>query len=557
MLFAGNKEKLIKENSVNEFDFKSALESEHYHLHKFLGVNKDMISEEITVCLWAPNAKAVSLIADFNDWSQTTNPLKKVDDNGIWSLTLAPRKKPFAYQFAIHQLNDEIKIINDPFAKETTVTERYSSYFSDEEFKWQDQEWIKTRENSDLKVKPLVIKAIDLNVLKENDFDNFQNLANYVYEKATEENFTHLELNNLFESVIDLSYSNKYSLNKEALLFAPSSAYGQINDFKCFVDFLHQKGIGIIINLPYFTNEIIANYGAFKTLQKPIHENFYLSNIIYWLEEMHIDGFNFGALEQVLLKEDSKNRNFLIKANDLIRKRSKGVFSIAQETSCFNLMTSANENSLNFDFKLNIVWLKQVLDVLRDNQKNLENFCSNILSENFLLGLLKSFDTKGLAENDFKILISLSFLLPSKKYFRQDILDEIFSRYKNLRSFYEDISMLYEDEELLHKTDLLSERFCITNIDKQVVTFQRWNYNFSEFIVTAVNFANTAKQSLQIDVPKAGFYREIFDSSNYSKQSSLSNDDGVYTYSNQKSLSNKSIVVDMPAKTVLCYKFST
>ena len=116
--------------------------------------------------------------------------------------------------------------------------------------------------------------------------------------------------------------------------------------------------------------------------------------------------------------------------------------------------------------------------------------------------------------------------------------------------------MLYEDEELLHKTDLLSERFCVTNIDKQVVTFQRWNYNFSEFIVTAVNFANTAKQSLQIDVPKAGFYREIFDSSNYSKQSSLSNDDGVYTYSNQKSLSNKSIVVDMPAKTVLSYKFS-
>ncbi len=557
MLFAGNKEKLIKENSVNEFDIKSALESEHYHLHKFLGVNKDMISEEIIVCLWAPNAKAVSLIADFNNWSQTTNPMKKVDDNGIWSLTLAPRKKPFAYQFAIHQLNDEIKIINDPFAKETTVTERYSSYFSDEEFKWQDQEWIKTRESSDMKIKPLVIKAIDLNVLKENNFDNYQNLANYVYEKAIEENFTHLELNNLFESVIDLSYSNKYSLNKEALLFTPSSAYGQINDFKCFVDFLHQKGIGIIINLPYFTNEIIANYGAFKTLQKPIHENFYLSNIIYWLEEMHIDGFNFGALEQVLLKEDSKNRNFLMRANNLIHKRSRGVFSIAQETSCFNLMTSANANSLNFDFKLNIVWLKQVLEILRDNQKNLENFCSNILSENFLLGLLKNFDTKGLAENDFKILIALSFLLPSKKYFRQDILDEIFSRYKNLRSFYEDISMLYEDEELLHKTDLLSERFCVTNIDKQVVTFQRWNYNFSEFMVTAVNFANTAKQSLQIDVPKAGFYREIFDSSNYSKQSSLSNDDGVYTYSNQKSLSNKSIVVDMPAKTVLCYKFSS
>ena len=141
---------------------------------------------------------------------------------------------------------------------------------------------------------------IDLNILKEQDFGNFQSLANLIYENALEENFTHIELCNFFESVIDLSYSNKFALNKEALLFAAANAYGQMGDFKCFIDFLHQKGIGVVLNLPYFSNEIIANYGAFKTLQKPIHENFYFSNIIYWLEEMHIDGFNFGPLELVL-----------------------------------------------------------------------------------------------------------------------------------------------------------------------------------------------------------------------------------------------------------------
>lgn len=556
MLFAGNKEKLIKEDQVNEFDVRSALESEHYHLHNFFGVNYDMILDEIIVRIWAPNAKAVSLIADFNDWSPSASPMKKVDDNGIWSLTLPARKKSFSYQFAIHQLNSETKIINDPFAKETSITDRHSSYYNKVDFAWQDKDWIKNRESSDIKDQVLVIKSINLDILKEKKFVNFQELANYVYEKGTEENFTHIELNNFFEAIIDLSYSNKFALNKEALLFAPSSALGQINDFKCFVDFLHQKGLGVILNLPYFSNELIANYGAFKTLQKPIHENFYLSNIIYWLEEMHIDGFNFGPLEQVLLKENSKNHDFLRKANNLIHKRSKGVFSIAQETSCFNLLTSIHKNSLDFDFKLNIVWLKQILEILRGKQTSLENFSSNLLSENFLLGLMKGFDTKGLTENDFKVIISLSFLLPSKKYFQQDILDDIFARFKNLNRFYEDISMLYEDEAILHKTDLLSERFCITSIEKNIVVFQRWSYDFKELVITAVNFGNTAKQSFQIDVPKAGFYREIFNSSSYSNQTSLSNDDGVYTYSNQKSLSNKSIVVDIPAKTVLCYTWS-
>jgi 1,4-alpha-glucan branching enzyme len=556
LLFAGNTEKLIKENQVNEFDVRSALESEHYHLHKFLGVNRDMILDEIYIRLWAPNAKAVSLIADFNDWSISASPMKKVDEAGIWSLTLPPREKAFSYQFAIHQSNGEIKIINDPFARESMVADRYSSYYSDSSFEWQDQDWIKKRESSDIKDQVLVIKSLDLDILKEREFNNFQGLANYVYEQGTEENFTHVELSNFFEAIIDLSYSNKFALNKEALLFTPSSAFGQINDFKCFINFLHQKGIGVVLNLPYFSNELIANHGAFKTLQKPIHENFYLSNIIYWLEEMHIDGFNFGPLEQVLMKENSKNHHFLLKANNLIHKRSRGVFSIAQETSCFNLLTSAHKDSLNFDFKLNIVWLKQIIEILRGKQSNLESFGSNLLSENFLLGLMKNFDTKGLTENDFKILISLSYLLPSKKYFKQSILDEIFAKFKNLRPFYEDISILYEEEKILHKTDLLSERFCVTSIENNIIVFQRWSYDFKELVITAVNFANTAKQSFQIDVPKGGFYKEIFDSSNYSKQSTLSNDDGVYTYSNQKSLSNKSIVIDIPAKTVLCYTWS-
>ena len=556
MLFAGNKNLIQeKKENVNEFDIRSALQSEHYHLHKFLGVNKDLISEEISVRLWAPNAKSVSLIADFNNWSHSSHPMQKIDDQGIWSITLSPRTKSFAYQFAIQQPNDEIKIINDPFTKETCMLDRYSSFYQTSDFIWDDEEWIKEREHSEIKDKPLVIKSLNLNVLNEDqDFDNFQSLANFVYERATEENFTHIELENFFESIIDLSYSSKFSLNKEAFLFSASSAYGELNDFKCFINFLHQKGLGVILNIPFFSNEIIANYGAFKTLQKPIHENFYLSNIVYWLEELHIDGFNFGPLEQILLKENGKAHNFLQKANQIIHKRSKGVFSIAQETNCFNLLTNIHKESLDFDYKLNIVWLKQVLEILRNKQTNLENFGSNLQSESFLLGLIKGFDTQGLTENDIKILISLSFLLPSKKYFRQDLLDKIFSKYKNIRIFYEDLSMLYEDEAILHKTDSISERFCITGINKGVVVFQRWNYNFSELLVSAVNFANTAKQSFQIDVPKAGFYREIFNSSSYSKQSALSNDDGIYTYSNQNSLSNKSIVIDIPAKTALCYK---
>lgn len=534
---------------------RSALESEHYHLHKFLGVNKDLTTEKISIRFWAANAKAVSLIADFNDWSISASPMTKIDESGIWSITLPSRKKSFSYQFAIHQLNGEIKIANDPFSQAIELNDRVSSHYNESCFEWQDQVWIKQRETSDIRDKTLVIKSIDLNILNKGDFENYQSLANHIIDLAHDENFSHVELVNFSEAIIDLTYSNQFTLSKEALFFAPSSAYGQINDFKCLIDFLHQKGIGVILNLSYFSNEIISNYGGFKTLQKTIHENFYLSNIIFWLEEMHIDAFNFGPLEQVLLKENKKNREFLNKANQVIHKRAKGVFSIAQETNCFSLLTNTNKESLDFDFKLNIIWQKQLIELLRSPKPNLVDFSSNLLSENFLLGIMKNIDLRGLTENDLKVYISLCFLLPSKKYFRQDILERVFSKFSKLREFFQDISILYEEESLLFETDLLAQRFCVNQLQKDIAVFQRSSYDFSKQFITVANFSNSAKQSFQVDVNKAGFYREIFNSANYSKQSSLTNEDGIYTYSNQQSLSNKSIVIDVPAKTVLCYSW--
>ena len=560
MLFSGSQEK-VKEKSLDlgavEFDIKTALESEHYHLYKFLGVNTNPQTQETSFRVWAPNVKAVSLIADFNGWSKRTNPMQQIADTGIWTLTIPKRDHAFAYQFAIHQQNDEINIINDPYSKDTINETRFASYFQEDSFTWQDQDWIKRRENSDYKDKAIIIKAIDLDILLDKKTCNFQSLANLILQEAKEEGVTHIELVNAFEAVINLSYSNQFSKSKEAFFLCPSSAYGQSNDFKCFIDFLHQNNLGVIINLPFFANEISSQFGNFKSLQKPIHTNFYLSVISYWLEEMHIDGFNFGPLENVLVKSKGRSRENIKAFNELIHKRSKGVFSVAQETNCFSLLTNINQDSLDFDFKINNVWFKQVQDILKDKSKNLENFATNLLSEKYLLGIIKDFDMQGLSENDFKVFLALSFLLPSKKYFKESTLEAIFNKFPKLVDFYRDLSLLYEKEKILCRTDLLAERFSMNKAHKNVFVFQRWSYDFSELIISVVNFANTSKQSFQIDVAKAGFYQEIFDSSSYSKQTALSNEDGVYSYSNNTSLSKKSIVLDIPAKSVLCYKFSS
>lgn len=552
MLFTEKNTKNL--NTLNEFEISSALESENYQLHKFLGINRDPVSQELKVALWAPNALKVNLISDFNNWSPSAHPLKQHKDSGIWFCNLPKHLENFSYQFLVQDLNQEAKIINDPFSKQIKNAERFSSFYTSTSFEWQDQDWIAKREKNNIHEKNVLIKSIDINLLKEHKFDNFQALAKYIYDLALEEAVTHIELTNFFEGIIDISNSNGIALNKEAFLFNPANIYGEIDDFKCLINFLHKNDIGVILKLPYFSGELLSNYGAFKTLQKPIHENFYLSNLIYWIEEFHIDAINFSALEKILLRENCRFRSFFIKANQLINKRTKGCFTIAQESNCFNFITKINPNSLNFDFKLNLVFLKDFTNILRGESSNLDCFASNLLSENFLLGITQNFSLTALAENDLRIILAAIFLLPGKKFFLDDVLQEIFKRFTKLKEFYEDLTMLYESEKIYFENDHLKNRFTISEINKNILIFQRWNFDFSYLTINIINFGNTAKQNFQIEVPKSGFYEEIFNSSKYSHQSSLSNEDGVYTYSNKDSLSNKSIVLDIPAKSVLSYK---
>ncbi len=386
----------------------------HYDLYKKLGAHPTEVDGEkgTYFAVWAPSAKSVSVIGDFNDWNPDANRIENRDAIGVWQ-TFIPGVEPGAlYKYYIDGAHDEKLYKADPFANQAEFRPGTASVVANiENLKWTDKSWMDKRQKFDVHKDPMVIYECHIGSWmkhpecdgKPEGFYNYREFAERCAEYVLEMGYTHVELMGIAEHPFDGSWG--YQVTG---YYAPTSRYGTPEDFAYMVNYFHKKGIGVILDwvpahfpkddcgLANFDGECeyehkdprqgehpdwgtkIFNYG------RPEVKNFLLANVLYWVEFMHVDGIRVDAVASMLYldygKQDGQwvankygeNKNleaieFFKHMNTLVQGRNPGVVTIAEESTAWPKVTGdvEKEEGLGFSMKWNMGWMNDFLEYMK------------------------------------------------------------------------------------------------------------------------------------------------------------------------------------------------
>lgn len=357
--------------------------------------------------VWAPNARAVSVVGDFNGWDASRNPMRFLPDAGIYELFVPEVTKGELYKYAIWGSDGQRVFKADPYANYAQKRPETASVVWDlHSYEWQDKKWMDARKSWKYKKEPILIYEVELGSFqrpqKDGGYYNYRELAPLLADYCLEMGYTHIELMPIMEYPLDASWG--YQVTG---YYAPTSRYGAPDDFMYFVDYLHGKGIGVILDwVPaHFPKDehglarfdgtclyehadprqgehphwgtLIYNYG------RPQVINFLIANALFWLEKFHADGIRMDAVASMLYLDYGKqdgawlpnmyggNENleavaFLKLLNDKIHARRDGSISIAEESTAWPKVTgSTSEDGLGFDLKWNMGWMNDYLEYIR------------------------------------------------------------------------------------------------------------------------------------------------------------------------------------------------
>ncbi len=382
--------------SDNIFYFHNGKDTRAYN---FLGahINKDSVIFRV----WAPHAKSVSVVGDFNDWNEGKNPMIKISDE-IWETTVYGIGKFARYKYAITDKKSNTVLKADPFAFHTqTPPENASVVYGLGSHVWKDQKWLENRKNTNIYSSPVNIYEMHLGSWRKYPDGNcfsYKETAKQLIEYLKELNYTHVELMPVSEYPFDGSWGYQ-----QTGYYAPTSRYGEPDDFREFVDILHQNGIGVILDwvpahfpkdefgLSNFDGEACFEYPdkrkgehlewgtkIFDYGRKEV-QSFLISNALYWFREFHVDGLRVDAVASMLYLDYNRRDgewikncdggNYHYEAIDFLKALNTAVFSefenimmIAEESTAFPLVTKpVCDGGLGFNFKWNMGWMNDML----------------------------------------------------------------------------------------------------------------------------------------------------------------------------------------------------
>ena len=373
----------------------------HYQPYRFLGANLRKVDgiEGIHFAVWAPNAKAVSLVGDFNFWDGKMNPMRSLGISGVWELFVPGIGNGMRYKFEIRTQWGETLMKSDPFASFAEVRPGNASVvFATNRHRWKDQKWMQQREAG--VDRPLNIYEVHLGSWRNNGggFRNYRELAKELGDYAVDMGFSHVELLPIMEHPFDDSWG--YQVTG---FYAATSRFGTPEDFQWFVDHLHQRGIGVILDwvpahFPFDDFSLVRFDGTalyeHEDPKKGLHphwstaifnlgrkevSNFLLGSALFWLEEMHVDGLRVDAVASLLYLDygrkegewipnpDGSNYNleaieFIKHLNSIVRQRFPSALMIAEESSAYADVTKPVEwGGLGFHLKWNLGWMNDTL----------------------------------------------------------------------------------------------------------------------------------------------------------------------------------------------------
>ncbi|SDW08218.1 1,4-alpha-glucan branching protein GlgB [Nitrosomonas communis] len=419
---------------LSDFDLHLFAEGKHWHAYRFLGAHPHEVDNVrgTLFSVWAPGAERVSVIGDFNRWDGRCHPMRVRQGYGVWELFIPDVHPGMLYKYEIR--NREYGTIHskiDPYGQEFELRPRNASIIAREtSYQWGDQNWLEQRSRFDWQHRPVSIYEVHLGSWQrgmEGEFLNYRELAHRLVLYAIEMGFTHIELLPITEHPFDLSWG--YQVTG---YYAPTSRFGSPDDFRYFVDYLHQHNIGVILDwvpahfpkdahgLARFDGTPLYEHGDprkgehldWSTLifNYSRHEvkNFLLSSALYWLEQFHIDGLRVDAVASMLYLDYSRTEwipnqyggrenleaiDFLRQVNTVVHGQCPGVLIFAEESTSWPQVTKpADSGGLGFDIKWNMGWMNDSLaywskdPIYRQHHHNILTFSMlYAFSENFIL----------------------------------------------------------------------------------------------------------------------------------------------------------------------------
>jgi 1,4-alpha-glucan branching enzyme len=402
------------DSQITDFDTYLFAEGKHYDVYEKFGAHPMTIDgvKGTYFAVWAPHARRVSVVGDFNMWDGALNPMQMMQTSGIYELFIPDVAPGAVYKYQILTRDGEILYKADPYGNQCQVRPDNANVVADlTGYKWKDTDWIENRKQqtreTELK-KPMAIYECHLGSWKkkieDSDFGfyTYRELAKMLCDYVKKMGYTHVELMGTAEYPFDGSWG--YQVTN---YYAPTSRYGSPEDFMYFVDHMHANGIGVILDwVPAHFPRDAHGLGRFDGM--PLYEhpdprrgehpdwgtyifdfgrnevsNFLTANALFWVEKFHVDALRVDAVASMLYldygkqdgqwlpNKDGGNENYdaielLRKINTVMEERNPGAFLIAEESTAWAGVTApASMKGLGFLYKWNMGWMNDFLEYMK------------------------------------------------------------------------------------------------------------------------------------------------------------------------------------------------
>jgi 1,4-alpha-glucan branching enzyme len=393
--------------TLGEVDLHLIGEGRHEQLWTVLGANPTTYPSVLgdvtgtSFAVWAPNARAVRVIGDFNHWQGTPHAMRSLGSTGIWELFIPGVGAGDRYKFEILTREGSWRQKADPLAKGTEIPPATASVVVESSYTWNDDDWIDTRAKSDPHHGPMSVYEVHLGSWRPGL--GYRELADQLTQYVLDLGFTHIELLPVAEHPFGGSWGYQVSS-----YYAPTARFGHADDFRYLVDRLHQAGIGVLLDwVPaHFPKDEWA-LGRFDG--SPLYEhpdpllgeqpdwgtfvfnfgrnevrNFLVANATYWLEEFHVDGLRVDAVASMLYLDYSRSHGqwrpnvhggrenleairFIQETNATAYRRTPGIMMIAEESTAWPGVTAPTDvGGLGFGLKWNMGWMNDTLRYLAE-----------------------------------------------------------------------------------------------------------------------------------------------------------------------------------------------
>ena len=431
--------KKLQPYEIGELDHYLFGQGNHYEIYKKLGAHEVTAGKKgVYFAVWAPHAKSVSVIGEFNGWDAAADRMERQEPLGIYTVFVPEAKDGQMYKYCIETQSGELIYKADPFANYAELRPGTASRITDiSHLKWTDDRWMESRKKWDNKENPLSIYEVHMGSWmrhpgrEDEGFYTYREFAEAITKYVKKMGYTHVELMGIAEHPFDGSWG--YQVTG---YYAPTSRYGTPEDFAYMINYLHRNGIGVILDwVPaHFPKDAhgLADFDGTPTFEyadprkgehpdwgtkifdyeKPQVRNFLIANALFWIEHFHVDGLRVDAVASMLYldygKQDGQwvpnkyggNQNleaieFFKHLNSVVLGRNPGTMMIAEESTAWPKVTgNPEDDGLGFSLKWNMGWMHDFTEYMkldpyfRKNAHHMMTFSMEYAySENYILVL--------------------------------------------------------------------------------------------------------------------------------------------------------------------------